>query len=154
MRSELAGWVRDARQRSLAIVEKLSDEQLLGPRLAIVNPMRWEIGHVGWFQEYWILRHSLEQPPLRSDGDSLYDSAKVHHDTRWDLPLPTRSETLAYVAEIERRVLDHLLSGELDDHLYFVRLAVFHEDMHAEAFLYTHQTHGWPAPFPLSMPPA
>jgi iron(II)-dependent oxidoreductase len=150
MRSELSAWVRDARRRTLATVAHLSDEQLLGPRLPIVNPLRWELGHVAWFQEHWVLRHALGHPPLRSDGDALYDSSKVHHDTRWDLSLPSRQETLAYLAEVEQRVLDHLASGELDERLYFVRLAIFHEDMHAEAFLYTHQTHGWPAPFPVS----
>src|SRR5439155_9505277 len=29
---------------------------------------------------------------------------------------------------------------------YFVRLVTFHEDMHAEAFLYTHQTLGYAKP--------
>ena len=35
---------------------------------------------------------------------------------------------------------------------YFVRLATFHEDMHAEAFHYTRQTLGYPDPF--AAPPA
>jgi iron(II)-dependent oxidoreductase len=30
--------------------------------------------------------------------------------------------------------------------MYFMRLALFHECMHAEAFTYTRQTHGYPAP--------
>jgi gamma-glutamyl hercynylcysteine S-oxide synthase len=149
--AELSGWVRDARKRTLDSVRSLSDEQLLGPRLKIVNPLRWEIGHVGWFQEHWVLRHALGQPPLNANGDALYDSAKVHHDTRWDLPLPTRESTIDYLSDVESRVLRHLENGELDERLYFVRLAVFHEDMHDEAFLYTHQTHGWPAPFALEM---
>src|ERR1051325_7753603 len=29
----------------------IEGERLLGPKLAIVNPPLWEIGHVGWFQE-------------------------------------------------------------------------------------------------------
>jgi iron(II)-dependent oxidoreductase len=153
MNGELSAWVRDARRRTLESVRHLSDDQLLGPRLSIVNPLRWEIGHVGWFQERWVLRHALGHPPLRRDADALYDSAKVHHDTRWDLPLPSRADTIDYLAEVEARVLRHLEDGSLDDRLYFVRLAVFHEDMHDEAFLYTHQTHGWPAPFPVQMEP-
>ena len=35
-------------------------EQLLGPRLAIVNPPLWEIGHLGWFQERWCLRYRAD----------------------------------------------------------------------------------------------
>jgi iron(II)-dependent oxidoreductase len=48
--------LREARARTLDLVRDLSDEQLHGPRLPIVNPLRWEIGHISWFQEFWILR--------------------------------------------------------------------------------------------------
>src|ERR1044071_3357 len=86
--SELIRALREARERTLDLISDLSDEQLMGPRLRIVNPLRWEIGHVGWFQEFWILRHLGGLPPILGLGDSLYDSAKVAHDTRWNLPLP------------------------------------------------------------------
>lgn len=144
--TELAAWVRDARARTLALVADLEDAQLLGPRLAIVNPLRWEIGHVAWFQEKWVLRHALGRAPLRKDGDALYDSSAIPHDIRWDLPLPSRTETLDYLATVRDQVLA-ALSGPLSDELrYFVELSVFHEDMHDEAFWYTRKTHGWAAP--------
>ena len=54
--SEVAAWVRDARRGTLALVADLTDEQLMGPRLPIVNPLLWEIGHLAWFQEKWVLR--------------------------------------------------------------------------------------------------
>ena len=79
----LAGWVQDARSRTYELVQDLDEAQLLGPILPIVNPLLWEIGHVSWFQEHWVLRHALGEPPIRVDGDALYDSAKVAHDTRW-----------------------------------------------------------------------
>ena len=40
------------------MVDDLAGERELGPKLAIVNPPRWEIGHVGWFQEFWCLRQA------------------------------------------------------------------------------------------------
>src|SRR5438132_1704522 len=96
--------IRDARARTLEIVADLADDQLMGPRLAIVNPLRWEIGHVAWFQEYWVLRHALKRPPLLAQGDALYDSSAIPHDVRWDLPLPSRADTLAYLASVRDRV--------------------------------------------------
>ncbi|MGH9860473.1 MAG: DinB family protein, partial [Candidatus Acidiferrales bacterium] len=145
--AELAAWVREARQRTLDLVAHLSDQQLMGPRLPIVNPLLWEIGHVAWFQEKWVLRHAAGQAPLRADGDSLYDSAAVLHDTRWDLPLPSRDDTVAYILSVRDRILERIEQGHLNerDH-YFITLAVFHEDMHTEAFTYTRQTLGYPAP--------
>jgi len=145
--ASLSEWVQDARRRTLALVEDLDDGQLVGPRLAIVNPLRWELGHVAWFQERWVLREAAGRGPLRADGDALYDSSAVPHDARWGLPLPTRRETLDYLAATEERVLERLAApglGERD--AYFVKLAVFHEDMHGEAFACTRQTLGYPAP--------
>jgi iron(II)-dependent oxidoreductase len=142
----LADWVRDARQRTLALVADLSDEQLLGPHLSIVNPLLWEIGHLTWFQEKWVLRHQGKQPPIRADGDVLYDSAAVAHGSRWDLGLPSRQETLTYMQQVQDGVLAALQATPSAEQAYFVMLSVFHEDMHGEAFLYTRQTLGYPAP--------
>ncbi|MCA1595734.1 MAG: DinB family protein, partial [Chloroflexi bacterium] len=143
----LSGAVRDARQRSLDLVGDLSDEQMLGPLLSIVNPPLWEIGHTAWFQEAWVLRHACGRSPLRPDADALYDSAAVSHDTRWSLPLPSREETLRYLVAVKDAVLRELAEGGPSAELaYFVLLSVFHEDMHTEAFTYTRQTFGYPPP--------
>jgi iron(II)-dependent oxidoreductase len=133
------------------LIADLSDEQMIGPRLAIVNPLRWEIAHVAWFQEYWILRHLRQQNPELSHGDSFFDSARVAHDTRWDLPLPSKAETIGYMQSILDRVLEQIQAGaacEVNgyDDAYFLQLALFHEDMHAEAITYTRQTLNYPMP--------
>ncbi len=142
----LAEWVNDARQRTLDLIVDLHDEQLLGPRLPIVNPLLWEIGHVAWFAEYWILRHAGQWPPLRADADALYDSSAVAHSTRWDLPLLSLTATLDYLRQVQQGVLDVLDRGPKPQECYFVLLAIFHEDMHGEAFLYSRQTLGYPRP--------
>ncbi len=137
----------EARTVTLGLVADLTDEQLLGPQLAIVNPPLWEIGHVAWFQEKWALRHLRGLPPSRSDADDLYDSAAVAHDTRWDLLLPTRDETLHLMQDTLDRVLGYLEDDLLTpDVYYFHLLPLFHEDMHAEALAYTRQTHGYAPP--------
>src|SRR6266511_1046263 len=98
--------LREARRRTISLVEDLNDEQMMGPRLEIVNPLLWEIGHVAWFQEYWVLRHLNDRSPILKNGDALYDSAKVAHETRWDLPLLSREKTHSYMQEVLDRVID------------------------------------------------
>ena len=137
----LQALVVDARARTFDLVRDLSDEQFRVPLLRTINPFLWEIGHVAYFQEYWVLRHAGGHAPVRTDGDALYDSAKVAHDTRWHLPLPSRAETIRYMEEVRDRVVD---LGNCD--AYFVLLSVFHEDMHDEAFLITRQTLSYPVP--------
>jgi iron(II)-dependent oxidoreductase len=146
-RRQLSEWVRDARQRTLELIADVSDEQLLGPQLAIINPLLWEIGHVAWFQEKWVLRHVGNRQPIRVDADSLYDSAAVAHDIRWDLRLPSRSETLHYMNAVHDGVLEKLERPDISpEAIYFVLLSVFHEDMHTEAFTYLRQTLGYSPP--------
>ena len=40
--------LNSARQRTLELLEGLSNQQLVGPKLPIVNPMVWQIGNVAW----------------------------------------------------------------------------------------------------------
>ena len=145
---DLEAWVVDARAHTFDLVRDLSEDQFRVPLLPTINPFLWEIGHVAYFQEYWVLRHAAGRPPIRADGDGLYDSAKVAHDTRWNLPLPSRAETIHYMLEVRDRVLNYIDSSSFDLSRdgYFVLLSVFHEDMHDEAFLITRQTLGYPFP--------
>ena len=144
---ELAAWVRDAHQRAVDLVDDLSDDQLMGPRWPTVNPLRWEIGHAAWFCEHWILRHAAGRPPISRQADELYDSIAIAHETRWDLPLLARDETMRYVRQVRDGVLEVLDGRKLTEQLvYFVKLGVFHWDMHNEAFTYTRQTLGYPPP--------
>ena len=138
----LARWVRDARARTCALVADLSDEQLMAPPLEIINPLLWEIGHIAWFQEKWVLRHAAKRTPLMTDADELYDSIAIAHDRRWNLPLPTRMETLTYLRRVRDAVLDLLATSPTAEQRYFAMYTVFHEDMHTEAFIYTRQTLG------------
>ncbi|HLQ01963.1 MAG TPA: SUMF1/EgtB/PvdO family nonheme iron enzyme, partial [Burkholderiales bacterium] len=146
----LSRQLHDARRRTRALTQDLEGPQLFGLKLPIVNPVLWELGHVAWFQERWCLRLRADESlseSLLDRADALYDSATVAHDTRWDLPLPSRSATLDYQDQVLERVLARL-EREPDNEwfLYFVQLASFHEDMHAEAFHYTRQTLGYPDP--------
>jgi iron(II)-dependent oxidoreductase len=146
----LAGELTASREHLTRITADLDGERLLGPQLAIVNPPLWELGHVAWFQEYWCLRRQAADRVADSivrGADALYDSAKVAHDTRWDLPLPDLRSTRAYQAEVLGRVIRRLeAEPENCDLQYFVQLAIYHEDMHTEAFHYTRQTLGYNDP--------
>jgi len=119
------------------------------PQRAGLNPPLWELGHVGWFQEYWIARNPTREQgeaadpetprhrAHRSDADALYDSSRVPHASRWSLDLPDAQAT----RDDLRRQLEGTLAllacaSSTEAGLYFFRLALFHEDMHHEAALY------------------
>ncbi|HYD79155.1 MAG TPA: selenoneine synthase SenA [Paucimonas sp.] len=161
---ELATALRDARDYTLALFERLAEagfdrpEQV--PRIAIVNPPLWELGHIAWFAEWYILREASSShpsaaqcPSLLTMGDDWFDSNTVPHDARWTLGLPSAGALKTYCREVLDRALDKLLRADADDRsLYPYRLALAHEDMHGEAFAYTLQTLGVGAPHELLRP--
>lgn len=118
----------------------------MGPMLPIVNPVLWEIGHVGWFHEFWTLRHAHGEAPILPQGDRLWNSSTVAHDTRWELDLPDRDGVFGFMTEVQKRQIGKLENGVTAPEQYFYELAIRHEDMHVEALAYTHQTLGYAAP--------
>ena len=143
----LASWVSDARRRTIELYADLADDELAVPYLRIINPPIWELGHVAWFQELWVLRHVLGHPPIHADADARWNSAIIPHAARWTATLPSRGATLEYLELVRDRVLAAISARGADAELgYFTLLSIFHDDMHGEAFAYTRQTRGWPAP--------
>jgi len=136
-----------ARARTLALLANLTDAQLMGPKQPTLNPLRWEAGHLAWLYEHWILRHLDQRAPLVPHTDTLYDSTRVAHDTRWELPLLSMPDALAYLAAVQAAIIERLTTRELTERdAYFYQLTIFHEHMHTEAFLYMRQTLAYPAP--------
>jgi gamma-glutamyl hercynylcysteine S-oxide synthase len=151
-----------ARERTLALARDYRAALGEAPHLPYaeeLNPPLWEWGHVAWFQEWWIARNpqrhlgakadprAVRPAALLPEADAWYDSSRVPHRDRWQLPLPDAHATEAYLAATLARTLQLLAAlppDAGDDALYFFRLAVAHEQMHAEAAVYMAEGLGIP----------
>ena len=138
----LARALRATRERTLGLIAawQRARPDLRVPRVAELNPPLWELGHVGWFQEWWIARNRQrargrscdpEHPREASrlpGADALYNSSVVAHASRWDLPLPDLDATRRYLELVLADTLALLDgAGSDDDALYFWRLVLLHE---------------------------
>ncbi len=145
--AKLIAQLRDARKRELELFSDLTEEQLVGPAMPDIEPPLWEVGHVGWFQERWILRRLDGAEPLSPEADQLYDSFNIANARRWTLHFPSRNETLNYLAVVLDHCIERLDEREpSDEEIYFYRLATYHEDMHGETLTHIRQTLGYAAP--------
>lgn len=144
----LRAWLADAHRLTGVLTQFLDGADSAVPLLPIVNPPVWELGHIAWFQEFWLHRGGdFGRPSMLPLADRWYDSARVAHDTRWSLDLPDVQATRAYVDAVFERTQSLLADGAPDDAgAYFAQLALFHQDMHNEAFCYMWQTLAYAMP--------
>lgn len=150
--------LQEARQHTLALFDALAAaghaRAAQVPRMATLNPPLWELGHIAWFAEWFVLREAGSSHPLDAarasllaDGDAWFDSNLVAHGARWTLDLPAPGVLKSYCRDVLDQLRERLARTPDDDAaLYPWRLALAHEDMHDEALLYTMQTLGAPAP--------
>src|SRR4029079_14001788 len=97
----LAAALRDARATTLARTLDQDDAAWNVPQQAGVNLPAWELGHLAWFAEFWILRGphrtgadgfvAAARPPAIAGPDAIFDSARLRHHHRPRLPRPARA---------------------------------------------------------------
>ena len=158
----LASALCDARARTWALVDDLTDAQWCPPIQLGVNPIAWELAHQAWFAEFWILRgpHSVgcdglvtaQRPPRIAGPDAHLDSTRLAHAARWTTPMPNLAalrrmlddQLCACLQALPRH--DFATTADQDHALYFHRLALFHEDMHGEALCWLRSALGYAQP--------
>lgn len=149
----------DARNHTLHLFgqyqQALAAVNFVVPILPGINPPLWALGHVGWFQEWWIGRNMQRALGTRCEpthtrlasieprADNWWNPASVTHEARWTLALPGADHIRAYLLDTLESTLELLAkTPDEDDALYFYRLCLFHEDMQSETMVSTAQTLG------------
>jgi gamma-glutamyl hercynylcysteine S-oxide synthase len=157
-RSELALALEHARQRTEALLEPLSDEQLTRQLSPLQSPLVWDLAHIGHFEELWLLRRAGGRIAGSSAYDELYDASAHARGERGRLPILPPDAARAYVEEIREAVLGLLPELTLDDgdplleQGFVVGMVVQHELQHSETMAQTLALAGLPGPVPQGPP--
>ncbi|WP_152205367.1 selenoneine synthase SenA [Marinobacter changyiensis] len=136
------------RERTLALIDSLSDDRLVVPYHQGVNPPLWELGHAAFFYEVFVLSALDGLPSIDPSMDDLWDSFHIEHRDRWQPGLfPGRAQTRDYFQQVYDRIAARLESRPLTDQdAYLYRYAIMHQHMHIESMIWCRQTVGYPAP--------
>lgn len=160
--AELLAAFDTARAATLAATLDLDDAQWRVPYDRGIQPTAWDLAHIGWFAEFWLLRapHRLGIDGLvQAAGeapffglDERYDSARIEHRERWRMPLFSREELVERLADqLAACKLRVECGGNDPEVLYHAHFAVFHELMHVEALAWTRAILGYAPPRGLAM---
>ncbi|MFP3948162.1 MAG: SUMF1/EgtB/PvdO family nonheme iron enzyme, partial [Longimicrobiales bacterium] len=107
-RAEIVELLLEARARTLLLVSPLSEEDLRTQHSPLMSPLVWDLGHVGHFEEVWL----LEKLDGGGDGGEglrgIYNPFEHPRSERGELSLPSSSEALEYMGRVRRSVLYHL----------------------------------------------
>jgi len=128
--------LREARERTLSLVDSVSDEDLSRVHSPLMSPLVWDLGHIAAFEDLWMVHRYGERPLLRADLVDVYDAMETPRAHRGELPFLGPDVARAYMDEVRARTVDVL--GELgtgDGTL--VELVLRHEHQHNETMLQT-----------------
>jgi iron(II)-dependent oxidoreductase len=140
--TDLAAVLAHVRARTDALLEPLSDEQLTRQVSPLQSPLVWDLAHIGYFEELWLLRRIGRREPLSPDVDELYDSFRHGRSARGALPILTPGAARAYVTEVREAVLELLPGLARED--FLVGMVAQHELQHVETMAQTLTLAGLP----------
>src|SRR5438552_17863522 len=104
----------DARDRTNRLLRPVSDEDTLKQHSPLMSPLAWDLGHIGNFEELWLVQELGEQPPMDASYNDLYDAFQHPRRTRSELSILDRYECERYLDMVRARALDNLASANLD----------------------------------------
>src|SRR3954452_17510786 len=122
----------EGRERTLALVERLSDADLEAQHTEIMSPLVWDLAHIAAYEELWLVHREAGRPLLHPEWAAMYDAFETPRAVRGDLPLLDRAEALAYLAQVRERALEVLAHrGPAEVH----EMVLQHEHQHDETML-------------------
>ena len=76
----------EARERTLALVATVSDEDLERVHSTLMSPLVWDLGHIAAFEDLWLVHRFGGRPLLRDDLAEVYDAFETPRAGRGELP--------------------------------------------------------------------
>jgi iron(II)-dependent oxidoreductase len=113
-KAAIAGLLAETRERTLALIEPLDDEQLNAVYSPILSPLAWDLGHIANFEELWLVQTIGDREPLRGDLGRFYDAIENPRRTRGELPILRDAALRAYMSDVRERTLEVLDAVEID----------------------------------------
>jgi iron(II)-dependent oxidoreductase len=124
------------RERTLALVAHLRDEQLSSVLSPIMSPLVWDLAHIAAYEDLWLVHRHGGLDLLRPDLAELYDAFETPRSVRGEVELLDPPRARAYLSDVrERSALALSRHGVGDGTLY--ELVLRHELQHSETMRQT-----------------
>jgi gamma-glutamyl hercynylcysteine S-oxide synthase len=133
---DAAGALREARERTLALVASVSDDDLERVHSTLMSPLVWDLGHIAAFEDLWLVHRFGDRPLLREELADVYDAFETPRANRGKLALLGPAEARDYLVAVRERALDVIDERGVDDGVIH-EMVIRHEHQHNETMLQT-----------------
>jgi iron(II)-dependent oxidoreductase len=136
--SAIAAALAEARQRTLEIVDSISDEELERVHSPLMSPLVWDLGHIAAFEDLWLAHRLGGRPLLHEDLAETYDAFETPRSLRAEVPFLRPDAAREYLAEVRERTSAEL-ERDRPGAAELAELVLRHEVQHDETMLQTIQ---------------
>src|SRR5579884_1234411 len=97
---EMVEALREARDRTLALVASLSAANLERVHSPIMSPLVWDLAHIAAYEDLWICQRLCGRELLRPQLAAVYDAFETPRAVRGEIELLGTAEAREYLAEV------------------------------------------------------
>jgi iron(II)-dependent oxidoreductase len=145
LKEVLVEQLAEARQRTRWLLREVSDENLYRQHDPIMSPLIWDYGHIGNYEELWLLEKAFGRGLSNRALYDIYDASRHPREERPSLDLLDREGASTYLDAVREAALGALETADLEgeDPLleggFVYHMILQHECQHNETMLQTLQ---------------
>jgi iron(II)-dependent oxidoreductase len=124
------------RERTLALVAELDEEQLQRVHSPIMSPLVWDLGHIAAYEDLWLAHRHGGLELLRPELATLYDAFETPRAVRGEIEALGPADARAYMAAVSARVAEVIAERGVGDGV-LCEMVLRHELQHTETMRQT-----------------
>ncbi len=125
-----------ARERTLALVSDLDEQQLERVHSPIMSPLVWDLGHIAAYEDLWLGHRYGGLELLRGELATLYDAFETPRAVRGEIEALGPADARAYMAAVSARVARVIAERGIGDGV-LCEMVLRHELQHSETMRQT-----------------
>jgi gamma-glutamyl hercynylcysteine S-oxide synthase len=134
---QVLGALDDARERTLALVSHLEEDQLTRVHSSIMSPLVWDLGHIAAYEDLWLAHRLAGLELLRPDLAGMYDAFETPRAVRGDVEALGPAQARAYMHDVRARVAEAIVRHGVGDGDSVCEMVIKHELQHSETMRQT-----------------
>ncbi len=113
-KEDLVRRLEEARERTRWLLREVSDEDLAAQHDRIMSPLIWDYGHIGNYEELWLLERAFARSLSERGLYDMYDAAITPRSERPSLDLLDRESAGRYLDAVREAALLALSEADLE----------------------------------------